>query len=105
MAPVTKTWRWDDNGYLVHDGDCHFWDCRICTCGLLHHLRPMTFRALKLLPDFYKQDGAQSTIMMALLSSDLVKAANAVMERPERDLTPKEQKEFDECLRRAGIEP
>lgn len=25
-------------GTIVHDGDCRFWDIRICTCGLLHYL-------------------------------------------------------------------
>ncbi len=25
-------------GHAIHDGDCHFWSRKICTCGLLHQL-------------------------------------------------------------------
>ena len=100
-----KTWRQDDDGHYIHDGDCYFWDRRVCTCGLLHHLKPMTDRALELMPDFYKQDGAQSEIMNALLGSPLVEAANKIMARPDGPLSPEEQKEFDAVLRAAGIEP
>lgn len=32
-----KSWR-ENDGKLIHDGDCHFWNCNICTCGLIHHL-------------------------------------------------------------------
>lgn len=32
-----KTWR-EKDGRPIHDGDCKFWDKKICTCGLLHHL-------------------------------------------------------------------
>jgi len=37
-----KSWRHDPHGRLIHDGDCWYWDLRLCTCGLLHHLRPMS---------------------------------------------------------------
>lgn len=101
-----KTWRQDDDGHLVHDGDCSFWDRRVCTCGLLHQLRPMTDRALELMPDFYKQDGAQHLITDWLLGSDIVTQANAMMARPERELTPEEEKEFNALMRKVGfIEP
>lgn len=36
-----KRWR-EKNGRLIHDGDCHFWSAKVCTCGLLHHLMPST---------------------------------------------------------------
>ncbi len=26
------------DGAIGHHGDCHFWDIKICTCGLLHDL-------------------------------------------------------------------
>jgi len=36
-----KSWRERDER-LIHDGDCHFFDKDICTCGLLHHLIQIT---------------------------------------------------------------
>ncbi len=100
---LMKTWRRDDNNHLIHDGDCHFWDRRVCTCGLLHHLRPMSGVQLDLMPDFYKEDGAQLTIMEGLLGSDLVKAADAIMNRPDRPLTAEEEKEFDALIGEVGF--
>lgn len=35
----SKKWR-EKDGRLIHDGDCHFWGIKICTCGLIHHLNP-----------------------------------------------------------------
>jgi len=28
-------------GTITHDGDCMFWSIGVCTCGLLHLLRPL----------------------------------------------------------------
>lgn len=101
--PIMKTWRRDDENHLIHDGDCYFWDRRVCTCGLLHHLRPMTDRALELIPDFYKQDAAQHLIMDRLLSSKLVEAANKIMAQPGRELTDEERAEIDKIFKDIGI--
>lgn len=35
---LSQTWR-EKDGRLIHDGDCHFWSKKICTCGLLHRLQ------------------------------------------------------------------
>ncbi len=35
-----KSWRENDDGEIYHDGDCQFWNIKICTCGLIHHLMP-----------------------------------------------------------------
>ncbi len=34
---MSKQWRVKE-GRLIHDGDCHFFGKKICTCGLLHYL-------------------------------------------------------------------
>ena len=36
--PLEKSWRVTE-GRPIHDDDCHIFGlCRVCTCGLLHHL-------------------------------------------------------------------
>jgi hypothetical protein len=38
--PSHKNFRKTETGRFIHDGDCRFWSMHICTCGLLHYLRP-----------------------------------------------------------------
>lgn len=35
-----RSWRKNDDGKLIHDGDCRAWGFGLCTCGLIHHLMP-----------------------------------------------------------------
>ena len=101
---LTRGWRRNDDGHLIHDGDCYFWDRRVCTCGLLHHLRPMISARLELMPDFFKQDMAQRVVMERLLGSKLVKEANVVMTRDlSRPMTAEECAEYEAALRKAGF--
>ena len=100
--PVVKTWRRNDEGHLLHDGDCLFWDRRVCICGLLHQLRPMIERKLVLMPDFYVQDRAQSVVTDGLLDSPLVKAANVIMEQKDEPLTDEQKAQIDKLLRSVG---
>lgn len=30
------------DGTITHDGDCEYYSVRICTCGLLHTLNPIS---------------------------------------------------------------
>jgi hypothetical protein len=39
MTSWVKTWRLE-NGFMIHDGDCRFFDVSVCTCGLIHHQMP-----------------------------------------------------------------
>ena len=94
-TPVVKTWRRDERSDLIHDGDCHFWDRRVCTCGLLHQLRPMANRA-DLMHDVDKQLAAHDTVMDRLLhEAEITAQANEVMEQPDRELTAAEHEEIE----------
>ena len=66
--PKTKSWRTDDDGHLIHDGDCCSWSYGICTCGLIHHLMPYADNAVMQMPDFWdqraKHEDAVHKIMM-----------------------------------------
>ena len=100
---VTKTWRQNPDGHLIHDGDCYFWGHCVCTCGLLHHLRPMSHRALNLVPDLFKQVAVQSSVVDSLFDSDLIRKAKEMMIEPDRPLTAEENKRLEAILRAAGF--
>lgn len=95
--PDSRTWRTDNSGHLIHDGDCLFWDRKICTCGLLHHLLPRADR-LELYPDFWTEQAAHSTMIDLASTDENIAAAEEAMVQQERELTPEEQAEFDELL-------
>lgn len=107
MSLVSKKWRNDDDGHLIHDGDCCFWDRRVCTCGLLHNLRPQAERGKALVPDLYKQFAAQDTVMELLLmeSKAIIKEADRIMEQDDSPLTPEEQEKFDALLQELAFGP
>ena len=48
------------DGAVVHDGDCHVFSWKICTCGLLHSLLPLD-NPVQFFPQFYEQRAAQDT--------------------------------------------
>jgi len=54
-----KTWRTVDRS-LIHDGDCHWWNFGICTCGLIHHLMPRD-DATQIMPDYWEQRAIHET--------------------------------------------
>jgi len=61
-----QSWRKKD-GYLVHDGDCHFWSLKICTCGLLHYLLPRyATEDFKIYPNFWNDFGEQEELLNQL---------------------------------------
>lgn len=39
---------------ITHDGDCYWYNAKVCTCGLLHTLMPMK-NATDLFPEYEKQ--------------------------------------------------
>jgi hypothetical protein len=46
------------SGTARHDGDCWFWNIKICTCGLLHDMEVKTDPE-KYYPDFYEEKVTQ----------------------------------------------
>jgi hypothetical protein len=58
MARDLDRYRKGTNGSLYHDGDCFFWDIKVCTCGLLHNLKCQD-EPEKLYPLFYNEVVAQ----------------------------------------------
>lgn len=42
-------------GGVGHDGDCDFFNIRVCTCGLLHELMPSPEKAGELYPPFWQE--------------------------------------------------
>lgn len=95
---LTRTWRTKPCGQLLHDGDCLFWDYRICTCGLLHHLNPRSDKE-EVYPDFWPEFAAHCTMVDEASTQVNLEAAEAAMERQTRERTPEEQAEFDDILR------
>src|SRR5678815_2082002 len=65
-SQMRHSWR-EIKGQLVHDGDCHFWGLKVCTCGLLHHLAPMVGDNLRHRRDFYEQQLQQQVALDHLL--------------------------------------
>ena len=57
-------------GVICHHGDCHVFSHKICTCGLLHDLRPMIEERNKLFPDFMEQDCAQWELFEKMMHGD-----------------------------------
>jgi hypothetical protein len=56
-------------GRIVHDGDCRFWDVKICTCGLLHALIWLS-DPFEVYPDFGKENGEQECVINKLKFGD-----------------------------------
>jgi len=97
-----KAWR-EKDGRLIHDGDCYFWDRCVCTCGLLHYVKPRAAEFKELMPDIYDQDAAQYVIMDWLLSSEIVKQAREVMDRKDVPITDEEREEMYATFRKSGF--
>lgn len=68
MDEVTHGWRMKD-GVLIHDGDCRFWSFGICTCGLLHTLRPRS-DVDELRPAFGEDDAEEHGAFELLMALD-----------------------------------
>ena len=64
LTAPNKTWRKKDGRY-IHDGDCWFWDLKVCTCGLLNHLLPRDWAEW-----VYKEHAEQDHQREALLNLD-----------------------------------
>ena len=60
---IKKQWR-EKDGKLIHDGDCFFWDRRVCTCGLIHALAPASAEVQETYRGDYGLDAAQQRHVM-----------------------------------------
>jgi hypothetical protein len=63
---IKQRWR-EKDGHLIHDGDCFFWDRKVCTCGLIHHLTPLSGKEQTELYPQYAEDWAQHHYVMDYL--------------------------------------
>jgi len=55
------------NGSIVHDGDCRFFDIKICTCGLLHELLPMHDYQEKYYEKFWEESGEHDNMIHKIM--------------------------------------
>ena len=68
MDPSKKSWRKNDDGEMIHDGDCRVWGFGLCTCGLLHHLLPQIDSAPEAYAgDFWADHAKHDSIIEVLL--------------------------------------
>lgn len=65
MSDNVKMWRVDNDGYLLHDGDCHSWGGGVCTCGLIHHLTSKRNSEL-LMRDYWKDRSSHEAALHKL---------------------------------------
>ncbi len=48
--------------WIRHDGDCYIWSNKVCTCGLLHTLLPMSEQQEKYYPKYWEEWNAQQRV-------------------------------------------
>ena len=54
-AKLKARYRVNEDGTILHHGDCTIFSFSICTCGLLHDLLPLCESAVVLYPDFWDE--------------------------------------------------
>lgn len=55
---MSKKWRTNKDGKLIHDADCWIYAAEICTCGLVHYFMPLNEKEQeKYSGNYYKDCG------------------------------------------------
>jgi len=94
-SPAIKTWRTDDDGNMQHDGDCYVFDRGICTCGLIHFLRPRRDKEERR-PEFWKECAKNDALLDAIRLAGWAK-----LELIERPVDPEK---LDKLLTNLGFD-
>lgn len=91
-----KSWRKNDDGKLIHDGDCRAWGLGLCTCGLIHHLMPDADLCGEIYAGDYWEDRAKH---------DCILSALVMMPKMNlREPTPEEKAEMRRVFKEMGFE-
>ena len=76
---LTQLWR-EKDGKLIHDGDCFFWDRKVCTCGLIHRLSHASKEARSSYKGDYEMDAAHQQNAMDYLLRNQPKPLEPITE-------------------------
>lgn len=88
-----KIWRENEDGEMKHDGDCLFWECSLCTCGLIHALRRVNKSDEQYYDDFNEDWGKHESVQWFVVTKHFESDDGLPGER-ENDMTEEEAEEL-----------